>query len=976
MATTTTTIKVTADTRDAQRALSDLQTSLGRLASVGAITALGTAFVKIADEATNLSNRLRVVSATNAEVSTRFAEVLNIANASRAPLKDVGDLYASMTMSASQFGVSQADVAMVVERVSKSLATSGVTAQEASGSLLQLKQAFQSGKFQGDELRSILESMPQVAQAMSRSLGVTVGALRYMGSQGQITSQMFVEAMRTAGKSIDDAFNKTIPTVGQSLTVLQNKVTNFVGVLDKQTGISDKLSQAIIKIGDSLDSLSKNVDLVINAMKILASIAVFVFMQTFAGKIGGAILSIAGGLRNLALMFASAGQQASSVGRVFSALGLNLSKFIDYTIATWKSWRTMVTGMGQASGPITGIFDALFRGIFLTIDRVVRTVAYAVKNLWGGIALMASGMAGFLDPVIAWLKDTFGWVTAIVDKVQGVFGKKAEAPAVTVGTPTGSGPRGQIGEGRAAEELRLLDDKLLKTEEQVKKEQILKKATIDRGIELRKIIKDQEQALGLTRLEGVELTIQQAINQANSQLIKEIKNDKGDIIGMTQGLSKAEESVLRNLILQIEQQRLQREVSKDLKSAQEDLTTYQTKGLGMSQAQLAIEAKVAEFRRNNVGLATKELEAQVRAAEVARQRLAMEQNINGAYRAASENLGYYKSNITGMTGNQLDVEMKILEAQRQYGDLLTDELKQKIRSTAEDEKQLDYLRQMKQGVEAVLKVLKGPEAGAMAAGQLGNLLPVDAAMTQAQSLMNGLQELRNQDLINEQQYQDAKVAANAQAMEAMYNATKKKFEGEQTLRIQALVGDKFSFDSIKSMASDAAAFQMKTDLEKTQFGIDQAAQLFSAAGKENKKAFEAAKAFNIASAVMNTYMAATKALATYPFPFGLIAAAAAVAAGMAQVSAIRAQTYSGRALGGPVMGNESYLVGERGPEIFTPATSGKITRNNQIEQGQPVTVNFNISTVDASGFDSLLVQRRGLITSMIADAQLEKGRRG
>jgi hypothetical protein len=179
----------------------------------------------------------------------------------------------------------------------------------------------------------------------------------------------------------------------------------------------------------------------------------------------------------------------------------------------------------------------------------------------------------------------------------------------------------------------------------------------------------------------------------------------------------------------------------------------------------------------------------------------------------------------------------------------------------------------------------------------------------------------------------------------------------------------------KAIVAERIAFEKKSDLEKAQFGVDQAANMFAALGKENKKAFEASKALNIASAVMNTYQAATKALATYPFPFGLIAAAGAIAAGMAQVSVIRSQQYSGRALGGPVMGGTPYLVGESGPELFTPNTTGSITRNGDLGQSQPVTVNFTIVANDTQGFDQLLSSRKGVIQQIISDAMLERGQR-
>jgi hypothetical protein len=48
-----------------------------------------------------------------------------------------------------------------------------------------------------------------------------------------------------------------------------------------------------------------------------------------------------------------------------------------------------------------------------------------------------------------------------------------------------------------------------------------------------------------------------------------------------------------------------------------------------------------------------------------------------------------------------------------------------------------------------------------------------------------------------------------------------------------------------------------------------------------------------------------------------------------------------RALGGPVAGGSTYLVGERGPELFTPTSSGNITANNAMGGGNTVTINVN-----------------------------------
>ena len=177
------------------------------------------------------------------------------------------------------------------------------------------------------------------------------------------------------------------------------------------------------------------------------------------------------------------------------------------------------------------------------------------------------------------------------------------------------------------------------------------------------------------------------------------------------------------------------------------------------------------------------------------------------------------------------------------------------------------------------------------------------------------------------------------------------------------------------IVNDRIAFEKKSEEEKAQFVIQQGADMFSALGAHNKKAFEAAKAFNIANAIMNTYMGATKALATYPPPFNFIAAAAVIGMGLAQVATIRNQQYSGRQLGGPVMGGTPYLVGENGPELFTPNTTGSITRNSDLGGGGAVNVNFTIVANDTTGFDELLTSRQTVIKQIISDAMLERGQR-
>ena len=140
----------------------------------------------------------------------------------------------------------------------------------------------------------------------------------------------------------------------------------------------------------------------------------------------------------------------------------------------------------------------------------------------------------------------------------------------------------------------------------------------------------------------------------------------------------------------------------------------------------------------------------------------------------------------------------------------------------------------------------------------------------------------------------------------------------------------------------------------------------------SRRAFKAFKAWKISEAIIDAIGSFNKALNSgYPPPLNFALAASSLALGFAKVSAIRSQTYSGKAEGGPVTAEKAYRVGERGPEMFVPGQSGYILPN---QDGRTVNVNFNINAVDTRGFQQLLANERGLIVGMINSAVNQQGR--
>lgn len=754
-------IVVTADTRQAERALGSLNNSLKALVSVAAITSLASQFIKLAEESTNLQNKMALVTQEGQTSNQLFLVMAKSAMMLGAPLKDVGDLFFRIANNTKDLGLAQTDQVKITETLIKGFQLTGASAGEVSGAVVQLGQAFAVGVLRGDELNSVLESLPMVSDALAAKFGVQRGALKALGEQGKITSKDLSDAILASGAAIDKAWANKIPTIAQSFNRMQTALTVAVGSFDQATGTSEAFSLAIIKVTIAL-------------VKVI----------NFFEKWGSVIAMVAGGLALLILPVRAALAVISSLGSIVTTL---IAPFVRLGTAIKNSGSMLTNFIGGIAAGATA----------------------------GGVWTLGSAIKGLFSKDKTEAVDKFKQANEELAKVLGFDSVEAmnKAKAATGGL----------------------------TAQQLKDMEAIRKATVDRDEDLKKLLRDQESELVLTKYIGDELKVQEAIYSANKSLVRAIKDDKGNTIGYTNALNAAEEAQLRTLALQ----------SQELKR-QQDI----------------------------------------------RQKLA-------AYRVP----------------------------------------------------------------------LAGSAAGADVAGQMPSLDPITAAQTANQTLYTGLQYLRDQDLISEQAYQTAKVNAAVMANAAIMDATKKQYENAAMLRIQSGIGAQFGYETQKQMAQEAANFEMKTTLEKTQFALEQGASIFSALGAQNKKAFEAAKAFNIANAIMNTYMGATKALATYPWPFGLVAAAAAVAAGMAQVNMIRSQQYSGRALGGPVMGGTSYIVGENGPELFTPNTTGSITRNGDLGGGGVTNINFNIQANDAQGFDDLLIQRRGMITQFVRDAMVEQGQR-
>ena len=248
-----------------------------------------------------------------------------------------------------------------------------------------------------------------------------------------------------------------------------------------------------------------------------------------------------------------------------------------------------------------------------------------------------------------------------------------------------------------------------------------------------------------------------------------------------------------------------------------------------------------------------------------------------------------------------------------------------------------------------------------------------------------LQEQKQKQLITEQEYSDALAGIVAERSRNLTAIELEEEKRKQDALAEQRKQDEETRQELLQKEVDMRAFQtdalisledklLKDKSEKTKAAYRIGLNLANAERRENAK--------QIISSSYTAAMGAYEALAPIPV-IGPVLGAAAAGGILAAGVSYAAKSLSGRALGGQVRPGESYVVGERGPEVLTMGnTVGKITTNealrgntgNTSNTSNVANVSFNINANDTRGFDRLLQQRRGQIVNMINDALNENGK--
>ena len=196
--------------------------AMGIEAAGRALKDMAVSAVKTTDQLTQLRARIDLINDGSQSTAEIMDKVFSAANRSRGSFLDMADSVAKLNLLAKDAFTSNDEAIYFVEQLNKQFKIAGAGVQETTSAMYQLTQAMAAGKLQGDEFRSIMENAPMLAQSIAQEMGLSVGQLKEMSSQGLITADIIKNALFASAEETNAKFAE-IPMTFQDIgTKLQN----------------------------------------------------------------------------------------------------------------------------------------------------------------------------------------------------------------------------------------------------------------------------------------------------------------------------------------------------------------------------------------------------------------------------------------------------------------------------------------------------------------------------------------------------------------------------------------------------------------------------------------------------------------------------------------------------------------------------------------------------------------------------------
>lgn len=274
MATETFEIRVvTRGTKQASRQLKNIGTSakssikfLGTLRALLVVVAsirVLKGLTDVADAFVNIQNRLRLVTSSTAELNAVQEALFKISQETRTSFEANATIFNRVARSTLKMKLTFQELLGITRTLGQIIAIAGAQAQEAKGALIQFSQGLAAGATTGDELRSVVEGLPPLADAIGKEFGISGGELiafaKAAGNDRILKTAKVIKGIQKAAEEMNDKFAEINPTIEGAFVVLSNAFTKFTGELNESTNVATGFSRLILRMARNLNVVIESI---------------------------------------------------------------------------------------------------------------------------------------------------------------------------------------------------------------------------------------------------------------------------------------------------------------------------------------------------------------------------------------------------------------------------------------------------------------------------------------------------------------------------------------------------------------------------------------------------------------------------------------------------------------------------------------------------------------------------------------------
>lgn len=398
---------------------------LDTIKKVGAaIGGLQTAkwLVNTSDAMSNINARINMMNDGLQTTEELNEMIYQSAMRSRGSYQDMANFVSQLGNLAGDAFDSNKELIAFAEQVNKQITLSGASAEGASGALLQLTQGLSSGTLRGEELNSVLEQTPTIAQSIAKYMGVTTGEMRELASDGKVTAEVVKNAMFAAAENTNEKFESMPMTWSQVWTRMQNVATKALQPLtDKiselaQTG---QLEDAIDTIGKALNGAALAASYLIDGISWLTDVIkdfapqiTLVVGALAAYKLGTSLATIAISVATAAQWAWNAALNANPIGLVIILIVALIAIFItlwdkcegfrNFWVDMWqKAQESLLWFVNNVVIPVANFFIAAQNrtgeAIINFVKMCINAYYDAAINISKSIGSIIEKMQGLID---------------------------------------------------------------------------------------------------------------------------------------------------------------------------------------------------------------------------------------------------------------------------------------------------------------------------------------------------------------------------------------------------------------------------------------------------------------------------------------------------------------------------------------------------------------------------------------------------